>query len=410
MAKRHHSRAEDLTSAFVRLEELVLANTDADEFDEILALLMARLWDQRCGESTRFHTDGGPGATRARCRALLDEARRRWPDLLPESLEPSLSDESLVSCVEIMAGPRFDGTHLEALDGLFEGLVGHKAKGAKGQYFTPRHVAELAVRMVDPRPGELVLDPACGSGGFLWQAARWAGAGVSLLGTDIDPRAVRIARILMTVGEVPGAAIERVNSLIPASVAGEQHHLEALLAARGRTGADVIVTNPPFAGEVRQSRLLQGYRWGQGRTRVERDVLFLERCVKLLRPGGRMAIVLPYNKLGAEAFEPLRRWLFEQVQVLGVVGLHRNTFLPHTHQKAGLLLARRREAGEGPSAEEPTFFAVSERPGKGPQGRPILRENTSLQAAAWEGLDHDLHDIAAAWADFRGPLPPEAAK
>src|SRR5262249_11834792 len=143
---------------------------------------------------------------------------------------------------------------------------------------------------------------------------------------------------------------------------------------------DVLLTNPPFAGEVRERCLLNAYEVSRGRVRVERDVLFLERCVELLRPGGRMAIVLPHNKLAMAAWGHVREWLLRKVRVLAVVGLGRNTFLPHTHQKASILFAQKGAARK----DAPIFFAVSERDGKDTRGQLLYRPEANGARSAWE--------------------------
>jgi type I restriction enzyme M protein len=274
-------------------------------------------------------------------------------------------------------------------------------------------VIEFCVRMLRPRSDETVLDPACGSGGFLVHAlahvrehARLEGAALDrycrerLVGCDISPRAARVARALMAIAGRGGARILRLNGLLGPGTSGGalgettiEQACGDVLAGQG--GFDLVLTNPPFAGDVREPELLAGYALSRGRRRVERDVLFLERCVRLLRPGGRMAIVLPHNKLGGAAFAAVRRWLLRETRVLAVVGLGRHTFLPHTHQKAGVLFCRRRAAGEEESPDERILFAVSERAGKDSKGRWVLRADARAGAALHERVDHDLDSIVA---------------
>ena len=138
---------------------------------------------------------------------------------------------------------------------------------------------------------------------------------------------------------------------------------------RHHKGFDVIATNPPFAGEVREGHILEGYESSRGKQRIERDVLFLERCVDLLRPGGRLAIVLPHNKFATSAWAYVREMLFKKARVFAVVGLGRNTFLPHTHQKASVLFATRRLLGDTGRPDERIFFAISEKDGKNSKGQ-----------------------------------------
>src|SRR5690606_4707309 len=118
-------------------------------------------------------------------------------------------------------------------------------------------------------------------------------------------------------------------------------------------GFDIIATNPPFAGDVSDASFAEYYETANlTRGRVERDVLFLERCKNLLRPGGRLAIVLPDNKFSASKFAKLREWLLQHMVVVAVVSLHSYSFRPFTSQKTSVLFAMRRDesCGSAPSA------------------------------------------------------------
>jgi type I restriction enzyme M protein len=146
-------------------------------------------------------------------------------------------------------------------------------------------------------------------------------------------------------------------------------------------GFDVVLTNPPFAGDV-GSEYADAYELARGH-RVERDVLFLERCVQLLRPQGRLAIVLPHNKVGAEQWAYLRAWLLERVAVVAVLGLGRNTFRPHTSQKACVVIGCKRPKPTRRYRDEEILFFISERDGKDHRGRLAY-------ALDGETIDHDL--------------------
>jgi Type I restriction-modification system methyltransferase subunit len=146
-------------------------------------------------------------------------------------------------------------------------------------------------------------------------------------------------------------------------------------------GFDVVLTNPPFAGDV-GCEYADAYELARGH-RVERDVLFLERCVELLRPQGRLAIVLPHNKVGAERWAYLRAWLLERVAVVAVVGLGRNTFRPHTSQKACVVIGCKRPKPTRHFRDEEILFFISERDGKDHRGRLAFGPDG-------ESIDHDL--------------------
>jgi type I restriction enzyme M protein len=172
------------------------------------------------------------------------------------------------------------------------------------------------------------------------------------------------------------AQVMRADSL----ALGDAASVENLMRAHDASfrGFDMILTNPPFAGDM---GVADGYQLARGQ-RVERDVLFVERCVGLLRPRGRLAMVLPHNKLGGRAWTYVRQWLLQRVRVVAVVGLGRNTFQPHTGQKACVLIGEKRARTTTPPANEEILFFISERDGKDARGR--------LQCAPDGTVIHDL--------------------
>lgn len=427
MAKRHWNRLGDLESLFLRLEELILANSGEDEFEEVFKLIVAKILDERSGREPRFRSYRDERATFAAIEELLAESERTWPGILDGDISPQLTPEHLQVCVEALAQHRVSGGDFQVIDGFFEFLVARTAKGAKGQYFTPRHVIDFCVRMLAPSKSDTVLDPACGSGGFLLHTLGYVRdhepltevalkryCGTKLWGFDISARAVRVAKALMVLVDDGATNILRLNSLLRPDMGGLLPLVESSAAdgtlltvedvcrtrMRRHKGFDLVMTNPPFAGEVREPHVLEGYAVSRGRTRAERDVLFVERCIELLRPGGRLAIVLPHNKFAGSAFASLRQLLMRRTRVLAVVGLGRNTFLPHTHQKASVLFAQRRHHGERDAPDERTFFAISEKDGKDSRGQIVCRAASSDRETTWERVDHDLEEIVTAYQAF----------
>lgn len=343
MPKRHRPGASP-SSILRHVEEIVLATSGEDVFETVYAVAAKRLGAARALEVAKVHDR----ALFARVDALLADA---------------LEDEA-------------------TLDAIFESLVPRVAKGDKGQFFTPRPVVDFVVEMLAPRKRELVVDPACGSGAFL---SRARAAGARAEGSDVDARAVRVARLLAVAGGADPESVTRADALRPPRLQKGE------LRSSGR--AHVVATNPPFAGRADAT----GFSIAEVVRTPERDVLFLERALDLLEPGGRLGIVLPYNKASASAFAGMRRWLVERARILAVVGLPRETFLPHTSQRTFVLFARKRRAAassrsSSPSPEERTFFAISERAGKDTGGEPIFTKEGAL--------DHDLGEVAAALRPF----------
>lgn len=328
MPKRHRPGAT-ATSVVEHIEEIVLATSGEDAFELVMGVAAARV----------------VGKTRATAASIRKVARAH-PELeitLPRT--GGNDTDALIARVDALLERALAGgdARLQALDAVFESLVPRVAKGDKGQFFTPRHVVDFVMKALAPRARDVVVDPACGSGAFLAHA-RAEGA-TKTYGSDVDPRALRVARLVALAQGRDPSTIVRADGL------------------RGTAlpAASIVATNPPFAGRADAS----GFEVADLVRTPERDVLFLERAIDLLRPGGRLGIVLPYNKAAGTAFAELRRWLVARARIYAVVGLPRETFMPHTSQRTFVLFAKRRKsANASANANERVMFAISERAGK----------------------------------------------
>lgn len=386
MAKRHEFRPGDWESVALRLDEIISAHSGEDPFEEALKLLVAKL-----AHETRGCADGGFLAHQQDDEAvrevnrLIGLAGERWRGILEPSAAIRLSGPEVRRCAVVLDSVRLLADNLVGLDAIFEFIVNKAAKGQKGQYFTPRHVIAEVVEMIQPKPNERLADPACGSGGFLHHALLHEPA-CSVWGFDQDPRASRIARVMMAASGQPASRVMRGDSLRrpnrklflePAPV------IEDMMRAQDPKfrGFDIILTNPPFAGDV-GAEYADSYDLARGK-RVERDVLFIERCVELLKPGGRLAIILPHNKVGGEKWGYMRKWLLEHMQVVAVLGLGRNTFQPHTSQKACVLLGTKRPHPVAQFKNNEILFFISECDGKDHRGR-------LLYGSDGHTVEHDL--------------------
>ena len=368
MPRRHHTSQGDWGSLIRRLDELVRAGSGADPFVEIHRLITARLIDERYFSGTRLS-----GET---VDELLAEARQRWPGVVtgPSALPDTLKQ----TCAALLANVNLLTGGMEALDALFEGICSRTARGERGQFFTPRHVVEAVVRIAQPQAGQRVLDPACGSGAFLLQT-RQRCPEVEIRGQDFDPRAVTVARTLL------------------AAAGGEPGWIRCGDSLKAPPEpADLILTNPPFAGEIQDPDLLSGFAITTLFRRLERDALFIERCVTLLKPGGRLCMVLPHNKVGAMSWAPLRRWLLQRVRLVGIISLPHETFLPHTSQKTAVVMGIRRPEAVMTIPEEPIRMVVCDAIGKDSRGARLFVSGADREGPAWAALNHELGDVVAA--------------
>ncbi len=388
MARRHEFREGDWESIALRLDEIISAHSGEDPFEEALKLLVARLaFEVSGGAPGSFIIKHNEDEAVRETNRLIGLAGERWRGILDPGTVTCLSGPELVRCAAILNSVSLLTDDLVGLDAIFETIVNKASKGQKGQYFTPRHVIAEVVEMIRPSPYERLVDPACGSGGFLRHALLYEPK-CSVWGFDQDPRASRVARVMLAASGQPASRVMRGDSLrrpdrklFPETVPV----IEELMRAQDAKfrGFDVVLTNPPFAGDVGEE-YSDSYELARGR-RVERDVLFVERCLELLKPGGRMAIVLPYNKVGGEQWGYMRKWLFEHMQVVAVLSLGRNTFQPHTSQKACVLIGIKRSRRAVQFRNDEVLFFISERDGKDHRGRLIFRTDGRT-------VEHDLSE------------------
>jgi len=440
----------DFVHIIRRMEELALAGSGANVFEELFKIIYAKIYDEKMarehreGEEVLFRKYRDPEKTYAVINdELFKKAVKEWPDTFEPTDRIRLSPDRLNVCVGFLEGVRLfetGVTEYELIDQAFEHLITEVSKGKKGQYFTPRHVIRMCVRMLDPKPEEFVVDPACGSGGFLLRAmfhvwdnylksdtAQREYAAKHIFGLDFDNNMRRISQALMLLAGDGKHHIFKRDSLDARDWTRPESEdarveLKRLLAdldnpIEGRENQktyrylnfDVLLTNPPFAGENPERGLLRQYELarkdgGTLRNNVERHILFIERTLDMLRPGGRMAIVLPQGVLNNTQMEYVRDYLMDKARILAVVGLHGNTFKPHTGTKTSVIFLQRWLKDEKPPKDYPIFMAVSKRGGKDNSGDYIYKKDASgnyaHDARGRKVLDHDLDEIAEAFKRF----------
>ncbi len=387
-------REFDFKRIIQNLEELVLANAGVDEFNEIFKIIFAKLYDEqgsrdRRNQEVHFRKSDKANATYETIDGLFRRAIQEWPGIFDDSEHIKLTPQHLQVVIGPLERIRLLGANMRVMDDAFEYLMPSVAKKKNGQFFTPRYVIDMCVKMLNPKKREYVIDPACGSGGFLLHAMEWvratqyrANAGEHFIhdyaakylwGIDFDERSAKVSRALMLIAGDGRSHVYKLNSLDPREWVQVQEGMDAisglksagLLRARKASASvirepeaweylsdfafDVLLTNPPFAGEIRDQGILSHYElarkgrgtYGKTEKKVERDVLFIERCLRLLKPGGRMAIVLPQGKFNNATLAYIREWILRQARLLAVVGLHPNTFKPHTGTKTSVLFVQK---------------------------------------------------------------------
>jgi type I restriction enzyme M protein len=461
------------------LENLVLANAGVDQFEEVFKLIYAKLYDEaqakrRPGRLVEFRASG---ETRQelydKINGLFHAAKEKWQGVFLPGESIDLTPDHLAVCVSFLQDIKLFNSNLQVIDEAFEYLVTQVYKGSKGQYFTPRHVIDMCVKMLNPKWEEYMIDTAAGSCGFTVHTIFhvWGGemtsdgptkdqaeyASEMVYGLDFDARSVKVAKALNLIAGDGRTNVYRANTLDPRNWSEETRVALKKRLHRFETHADnehnqknfryfdfdILMTNPPFAGDIADSKILYQYelakKWkgididalanpeerqkqgvkvaqkryeetGSWYNKQSRDVLFIERNLEFLRPGGRMAIVLPQGRFNNISDAHVRAWISERARILAVVGLDVNTFKPHTGTKTSVLFLQKwNDDQKSPHycpkiKDYPIFFATSEKSGKNNSGDYVFKPdddgNPRLDAHGHLVIDHDLDEIAEAFIDF----------
>ena len=465
---------KSLKDIILEMEDEVLANAGVDVFEEVFKLIFTKLYDEFQSKKDKanieFYLDQNldddersdyeklketliglndkkfrimefrnTGQTdtelKNKIQTLFNDAKQQWSGVFPEGSEFELSDSHLSVCVSSLQDVKLFNSNLLVVDEAFEYLVNKSAKGEKGQYFTPRHVIDMCVQMLNPKRGEYMIDTASGSCGFpvhtifkltghLFTNAEIPDEDkqhvLKVFGIDFDEKTVRVARTLNLIAGDGETNVLHLNTLdfdrwkdktekdkkwINTYGKGFER-LEKLRAEIGEDkqfNFDILMANPPFAGDIKESRILHQYELGfkadgkKAQTKVGRDILFIERNLDFIKPGGRMAIVLPQGRFNNTSDKHIREFIAQHGRILAVVGLHGNTFKPHTGTKTSVLFVQKWHDELCPKVDDyPIFFAVSEKGGKDNSGDYIYVKNGNGQYKLDKNghliVDHDLHN------------------
>jgi type I restriction enzyme M protein len=445
---------ESLRRAFQRCHNFIHGNEGMPKdaaFWQFLYLIFAKMYDERhhnghrqfwAGPDEPFDTEGRK-KVRSRVLPLFDAVKREYKHIFRGNEEITLSDRALAYMVSELARYDLTRTEVDVKGAAYQEIVGANLRGDRGQYFTPRRAVNLMVAMLDPKPHERLLDPACGTGGFLVatiahqfkrfraelkkngndktaEAARErlrAYASEKVFGADFDPFLVRASTMNLLMAANTEGNIFHMDSL-----AFPRSHLDGNDLAKRKIpfgSIDVLMTNPPFGSEIpiTDPAILSSHdlarRWKRNDDRgivpesglqhaVAPEVLFIERSVKWLREGGRMGIVLPNGILGNPGDEHIRRWILRHCWVLACVEVPVEAFIVEANVGilTSLLVLKKKTEEEinaedlGKGVDYPVFMAVAEKAGVDRRGNPLYKhtpdgnevvEEVEVEESVWLG-------------------------
>ena len=457
-----------LRNLIKEMEDEVLASAGVDSFEEIFKLIFAKLYDELicANDKTAYLQFRNSGDTdfelKEKIQGLFDDAKKKWEGVFPEESKILLSPSHLAVCVSTLQDIKLFNNNLDVVDDAFEYLMSKAQKGEKGQYFTPRYVIDMCVKMMNPTVNDKIIDTACGSSGFtvhsifkVWKEIRLS-KGLepgedftasertpdernfvrdNVFAIDFDEKTVRVARTLNLIAGDGQTNVLHLNTLdysrwneITKQEDWNDTYNEGFkklkkLQPKGsndfsKFNFDLVMANPPFAGDIKEQTILSHYELaksekGKWQKKVGRDILFIERNLNFLKPGGRMAVVLPQGRFNNSSDKYIRDFIAERCRILAVVGLHGNVFKPHTGTKTSVLFVQKWDDELCPKKDDyPIFFATMQKPSKDNSGEKIYVKDENgeikLDSHSHFIVDHDLynHDgmtqdgIAEAFIEF----------
>jgi len=363
-----------------------LAPTTA--FDEVSKLLFCKLRDEKItkkGETYNFQIGTHESAEEVfnRINAIYQKAKNEDAEVFKEDIR--LDPKVVYNVVEHLQELAINKIDLDTKGVAFERFMEDFFKGKMGQFFTPREIITFCVEMMNPKRSDLVIDPACGSGGFLLNAMdkvrkfaeenydekeaweHWHKFAMNnLYGIEINDQIARVCKMNMIIHDDGHTNIISTDSLKNIDEITKQHKMFK------KNQFDILLTNPPFGATIKSTEkdYLDKYELGKGKKNQKTEILFIERCLDFLKPGtGRMAIVLPDGILTNSSLQYVRNFLMEKSQILAVVSLPQFAF---THFGAGvkssLVFVRKRKENEKLD-NYPIFMAIAEHIGYDATGR-----------------------------------------
>ena len=413
---------------------------DGEEEDltmDMVRLILAKAMDEELpGEYPEFYctpeeysSDEGQKGVAKRISYLFEEVINSNPDVFSEQEKISVGNRAICDVVIELQGFRLlsdlnESEDWDIMGHAYEQYTATYLKRTRGQFFTNRLVVDFMVKILNPSYQDIILDPAGGSGGFLTGVMRHVRQTIlssnatkiakqrqldrhrtRLFMVEISRRLVKIAKTAMILNGDGHTGMTQGDSIGPFDDLDD-----SVIVLAGKGKPTIILTNPPFAGvgegRVTDPKVLDnfscGVRWTTRGTEyqptdsvlsdgVPPEMLFFERCLQWIAPGGKVGIVMPKSFLDTQTYLPARTLLLRNFKLLGVVNCHKDTFRPHTGVRTCLVFIERPKLPKELESDYDIFLAISRKIGQDSEGFPIFKRDKDNNLT--DEIDHDLDEI-----------------
>ncbi|CAI1699258.1 Restriction enzyme BgcI subunit alpha [Serratia marcescens] len=418
---------------------------DGDEDDltmDMVRIILAKAMDEeKTSEFCEFYCSPeeynspiGQQAVAERVYSLFSEVVSQNRDVFSDHEKISVGPRAICDVVVELQRYRLlsdlhESHDWDIMGHAYEQYTATYLKKSRGQFFTNRLVVDFLAQAIDPDYTDIILDPAGGSGGFLTGAMRHvrkkiltsAGTSIAkqrqldkhrtnLFMVEISKRLVKIAKTAMILNGDGHTGMTQGDSLGPIADLNER-----VVARCGAGSPNIILTNPPFAGvgegRISDKNVLDnfqcGIRWTNRNGQylptnelvsdgIPPEMLFLERCLQWIAPGGKIGIIMPKSFLDTQTYYPLRHLILEKFKLLAVINCHKNTFQPHTGVRTCVVIIQRPKLEESVEKDYSIFMAISKKIGQDSEGLPIFKRGKNNEIL--DEIDHDLDEILS---DFK---------
>lgn len=418
---------EGLRATFKRCHNYIYMNQGLQKehaFREFLKIIFCKVYDETESDpiNLQFYisnierkTNKGKNSAKKRIEKLFDCVKNKYPHIFNNNEQINVEPRVLAYIVGELQRYSFLKADTDIKGEAYEEIVGSNLRGDKGEFFTPRNICDLAIEFVfstfdkNKLKDLRILDPACGTGGFLVTALnkikdelfegnikRFNGnyteaiyltrenirniCDKNFFGMDFNPFLVSACQMNMVMNGDGSSNIFHQNSLLPLNdyKTEYQKHIR-------KDFFDVVITNPPFGNDpskgtfIDDRHILNEFKLASGRNAVPAEQLFIERCLYFLKPGGVLAIVLPDNILSNPGLQFIREWILEVGMIIAIVDLPTETFEPHTGVQTSVVVIKKKNNNEiklwkrGIKDNYPIFMAIADKIGHDRRGNKLFR-------------------------------------